>query len=106
MGRIYSAARFVNIWLGPDEDDSGYLVGRLNEPDIYARRDAKFERGVECFLRRPWFGRLWVRLPPELSVMQILILTTLLLGNSKACNSRSPNSAMVRVSSLELASLL
>jgi hypothetical protein len=56
MGRIYSAAPFVNIWLGPDEDDSGYVLDRLDEADMNAAKDPRFTRGFECLLRRPWFG--------------------------------------------------
>jgi hypothetical protein len=64
MGRIYSAARSVNIWLGPEEDDSGYVLDTMYEPEIDAMQDMRFIKGLEHLLRRPWFRRLWVRQSP------------------------------------------
>jgi hypothetical protein len=61
MGRIYSAARSVNIWLGAEENDSGYVLDTMYGSEIDALTDMKFIRGFTHLLWRPWFGRLWVR---------------------------------------------
>jgi hypothetical protein len=60
MGKIYSTAKFVHIWLGPDEDDSGYVLEELCEKGLDAKAQPRFLRGFERILQRPWFRRVWV----------------------------------------------
>jgi hypothetical protein len=61
MGRIYSIARSVNIWLGPEQRNSGYVLDTMYESELQAMTDIKFIEGFDQLLQRPWFERLWVR---------------------------------------------
>ncbi|CAO2651432.1 Nn.00g040020.m01.CDS01 [Neocucurbitaria sp. VM-36] len=60
MGRIYSNARFVDIWLGSDEKDSEYVLKQLLAQDYANFGQLRFLKGLRSLLRRPWFKRLWV----------------------------------------------
>ena len=59
--RIYSQARWVNIWLGPDRDDLGYALGRMCELAVGDMdMSSRFINGLSLLLSQPWSQRLWV----------------------------------------------
>jgi hypothetical protein len=60
MTRIYSGARTVDIWLGPDQDDSAYVLELAHRPSVDAQASVKFLRGLDRLLNRQWFSRVWV----------------------------------------------
>jgi hypothetical protein len=60
MTRIYSAPRKVDIWLGPDQDDSAHVLELAHRPSVDARVSVKFLRGLARLLNRQWFSRIWV----------------------------------------------
>ena len=88
MGDIYKSAEEVIIWLGPAEDDSSLAMRSLEELasrfevdwhsytltpatapvadtiwldlNHHAPFSEDIYRAINCFLDRPWFGRLWI----------------------------------------------
>jgi hypothetical protein len=80
MGQIYSSAESVNIWLGPEKDDSGLLeefIPRLADVFWRSRRAQLFTDEVlfqktkthrtspewvalKRLFGRPWFNRTWI----------------------------------------------
>ncbi|KAF2821508.1 hypothetical protein CC86DRAFT_105448 [Ophiobolus disseminans] len=60
MSSIYSQGRRVNIWLGADEDDSGYVLDQVSGAQIEEMTRHRFLRGLDRLLQRPWFGRSWI----------------------------------------------
>jgi hypothetical protein len=60
MTRIYSAPRKVDIWLGPDQDNSAHVLELAHRPSVDARVSVKFLRGLTRLLNRQWFSRVWV----------------------------------------------
>ncbi|KAH9217999.1 heterokaryon incompatibility protein-domain-containing protein [Leptodontidium sp. 2 PMI_412] len=59
MSEIYPAAENVLCWLGPEEDDSAFVMQRLQElADAKARRQ-RFYQGLFKLLSRQWWSRLW-----------------------------------------------
>jgi hypothetical protein len=60
MTRIYSTPRTVDIWLGPDENDSAHVVELSHWPSADSQASLKFIRGLDRLLGRQWFERLWV----------------------------------------------
>lgn len=61
MGHVYAFAGDMVIWLGPERQDTTFILARI--------RGGKFPEGTEVLpvlkalkrlCRRPWFGRLWV----------------------------------------------
>ncbi|MCJ1409158.1 hypothetical protein MMC19_003236 [Ptychographa xylographoides] len=60
MGRIYRQASNVMVWLGLDEDDSGFVVQTIQQRDIVKMQSGRFWKGMACIVRRPWFQRTWI----------------------------------------------
>jgi hypothetical protein len=60
MTRIYSGARTVDIWLGPDQDDSAHVLELAHRRSADALVSVKFLRGLDRLLNRQWFSRVWV----------------------------------------------
>lgn len=75
MGRIYSNAKQVRIWLGPPQPDDALVNKSLKELIVkgYAQLGSdpathmffpKLKHGgweaLEAFLNRPWFSRVWI----------------------------------------------
>ncbi|KAJ4363426.1 hypothetical protein N0V83_009719 [Neocucurbitaria cava] len=60
MRRIYSDARLVDIWLGPDKEDSGYVLEQIYRGFENWKSDSRCLIGLRNLLLRPWFQRLWV----------------------------------------------
>ena len=75
MGRIFSEAIRVLVWLGPVTSDStscveamrilGTLVAEATHPDV-SKEDVKIDvpqpwnwHHIDAFYSRPWFWRLW-----------------------------------------------
>ena len=61
MGQIYASAIDMVIWLGPEREDTAFILAKI--------RGGKLPEGTEVFpvlkalkrlCRRPWFGRLWI----------------------------------------------
>ncbi|KAK4459559.1 heterokaryon incompatibility protein-domain-containing protein [Cladorrhinum samala] len=66
MTDIYSRASDVCIWLGPDEDDSGYAFATVRvahgngKPDDSSLPPKRLVEALTAILRRQWFSRLWI----------------------------------------------
>lgn len=66
MTDIYSCASDVCIWLGPDEDDSGYALATVRaahsngKPDGSSLPPKRLVKALTGILRRQWFSRLWI----------------------------------------------
>lgn len=60
MGRIYSSAWFVVIWLGPGNPGSDLVMESLLSGHCRATNVMRFMEALELFLRRDWFSRIWV----------------------------------------------
>jgi hypothetical protein len=60
MTRIYSAPRAVDIWLGPDQDDSAHVLELAHQKTVDAQASVRFLRGLDRLLKREWFRRVWV----------------------------------------------
>ncbi|KAK4168823.1 heterokaryon incompatibility protein-domain-containing protein [Cladorrhinum sp. PSN259] len=66
MADIYSSASDVCIWLGPDQDESGYALAAIR--DGYAGDKIgdttvppqRLVRALTIMLGRQWFSRLWI----------------------------------------------
>ncbi|KAK3997796.1 heterokaryon incompatibility protein-domain-containing protein, partial [Cladorrhinum sp. PSN332] len=60
MGKIYSLASDVLVWLGLETEDSQLAIRYA--PTSPANKDHVFEVAMSLWsvLRRPWFSRLWV----------------------------------------------
>lgn len=61
MGQIYASAIDMVIWLGPEREDTAFILAKI--------RGGKLPEGTEVLpvlkalkrlCRRPWFGRLWI----------------------------------------------
>jgi hypothetical protein len=81
MAKIYSQARQVVVWLGPEADDSDYAIkfirhagaGKItvlsgvessyddsDESSIDSSDDNRGGSALTALLQRPWFRRIWV----------------------------------------------
>jgi hypothetical protein len=67
MARIYSSAHRVIIWLGLEEDDSGFFMDTLQQlaerkidSNAGVLRSERFWRSFKAFTDRPWWWRVWV----------------------------------------------
>lgn len=65
MGRIYSDAATVEIWLGTAVDEDGahddeWAMRAISSGDRKAQDTTPFLWAMSRNLRRPWFSRLWV----------------------------------------------
>jgi hypothetical protein len=77
MAMIYSQARQVVVWLGPEADDSDYAIelirlagtGKItrlsgvelsDESKVVSSDDHRNRSAVTALLQRPWFRRIWV----------------------------------------------
>jgi hypothetical protein len=58
MTRIYSTPRTVDIWLGPEEDDSAHVLELAHRPSVDLQASVRFVQGTAHFLRRKRFERL------------------------------------------------
>jgi hypothetical protein len=67
MARIYGSAHTVLVWLGPNGNDSDFVMdlvhkvdqGKLNLDDE-AFKSNRFLRSINAFMERPWWSRVWV----------------------------------------------
>ena len=66
MGLIYAASTLLNIWLGPEQDDSDIAMNELwhlgsdspyRKMPILSGRTLK---ALEHLLSRPWWSRVWI----------------------------------------------
>ncbi|KAF1816121.1 hypothetical protein P152DRAFT_504882 [Eremomyces bilateralis CBS 781.70] len=66
MGMIYAASPLLNIWLGPEQDDSDMAMDELwnlgsgspyDKMPILSGRTLK---ALELLLSRPWWSRVWI----------------------------------------------
>jgi hypothetical protein len=60
MGQIYSAASYVNIWLGPDVDGVGCIFNSLAEQGAVALLQSRGLSGISQLLHNQWFQRVWI----------------------------------------------
>jgi len=60
MRYIYGRARRVEIWLGPDEDDTGFAIRTIAAGDLAAQSGIRYLWALATLLSRPWFTRVWV----------------------------------------------
>lgn len=76
MYAIYRAATQVIVWLGPEADDSDFIMQAMDYIRSRKNRDsilksdhrhgclvqlARVVRGIEILTARPWFSRSWIR---------------------------------------------
>jgi hypothetical protein len=59
MGRIYSTAQQVFIWLGPEQNHSNLVLETIGR-GVFTLAPEDFLNSLELLLRRDWFGRVWV----------------------------------------------
>ncbi|KAF2677125.1 hypothetical protein K458DRAFT_320357, partial [Lentithecium fluviatile CBS 122367] len=59
MRDIYAFAKRVDVWLGLEADDSGYVLRAINEEDGEAQGQLKFVTSATKLLQRPVFSRVW-----------------------------------------------
>jgi len=60
MSSIYSSAQNVLIWLGPEHMYSNFVMDTLSTGHLDVEDVSGFIDCVEIFLRRSWFGRVWI----------------------------------------------
>lgn len=59
MGRIYSTASRVVVWLGLPTDRFGQLLHRLTTGEVTFENTAEFNPPVMTLSSQPWFVRVW-----------------------------------------------
>jgi hypothetical protein len=67
MARIYSGAHRVLVWLGPEENDSSFVMESLQKVsrgdidlDHEVFRSDKLLRCLKAIMERRWWSRIWV----------------------------------------------
>jgi hypothetical protein len=60
MGRIYSLAQSVIVWLGPEFPSSQSIMESMSLADHERMKDDYYIIVLETLLQRDWFGRIWV----------------------------------------------
>jgi len=74
MGKIYSSAAIVLIWLGPERDFSSMVLDTIDTGRLEVRNIESFMVALELLLRRDWFGRVWVAQELALASREPLIM--------------------------------
>jgi hypothetical protein len=67
MAKIFSSANRVLVWLGPEENDSGFVMnllqqvseGHIDSEDEVFESD-RIWRSIKSFMDRDWWSRIWV----------------------------------------------
>jgi hypothetical protein len=60
MGKIYSYAEVVHIWLGPENGDSNTAMSTLSTFQYIRQQTTRFVSALEQLLGQDWFVRVWV----------------------------------------------
>ena len=60
MGLVYSKAEMVEIWLGPEADNSGLALSGLRGERASYDDAPKMLRAMCKMLQRPWYFRVWI----------------------------------------------
>lgn len=74
MRRIFSIPHTVNIWLGPEENDSTHVIELLKQPMDWLEVPVAFFRGLQSLLNQPIFQRVWAVQEIALAKMDAPIL--------------------------------
>ncbi len=65
MGEIYRKAESVIVWVGPERDDSGFVMEEFSRPASLKKRSRSFEAAqftaILAFCRRTYWRRIWVQ---------------------------------------------
>ena len=63
MGRLYSQAQSVIIWLGAAGNDSDFVMQTMGTRDVDQIQTYRFFSAFTHFIQREWFSRTWVSSP-------------------------------------------
>jgi hypothetical protein len=74
MGRIYSSAKDVYIWLGPASDRSSIAMTMIAASQSLEHLSQNFMDALELLLSRDWFGRVWVAQELALAARDPMVL--------------------------------
>jgi hypothetical protein len=123
MGEIYQNAKSVQVWLGPDADDSDLAIALVKDMQDLSWQDeclkdlgkygglvadhARKWRAIAIFMERPWFCRVSPPLlglfPPSYdSVLRVITPRTNLRVNRLRDITSTPNFSMLGNTDSEL----
>jgi hypothetical protein len=61
MGQIYASANDMVIWLGPERQDTTFILAKIREGELPEGTEVlPVLKALKRLCRRPWFGRLWI----------------------------------------------
>ena len=61
MGQIYTFANDMVIWLGPERQDTAFILAKIRGGELPQGADVlPVLKALKRLCRRPWFGRLWI----------------------------------------------
>jgi hypothetical protein len=61
MGQIYASAIDMVIWLGPERQDTTFILAKIRGGELPEGTEVlPVLKALKRLCRRPWFGRLWI----------------------------------------------
>lgn len=106
MSEIYPAADRVLCWLGPEADDSDYVIQKMQEVadstsdegdlDFDPRKESwndnekRFARGLFMLESRKWWSRLWTCQEYALTLKDPMIICGMQRISCKLSSSNTP----------------
>ena len=61
MGQIYASANDMVIWLGPERQDTAFILAKIRGGELPEGTEVlPVLKALKRLCRRPWFGRLWI----------------------------------------------
>jgi hypothetical protein len=61
MGQIYASAIDMVIWLGPEREDTTFILAKIRGGELPEGTEVlPVLKALKRLCRRPWFGRLWI----------------------------------------------
>jgi hypothetical protein len=61
MGQIYASAIDMVIWLGPEREDTTFILAKIRGGELPEGTEVVLVlKALKRLCRRPWFGRLWI----------------------------------------------
>jgi hypothetical protein len=61
MGDIYASAIDMVIWLGPERQDTAFILAKIRGGELPEGTEVlPVLKALKRLCRRPWFGRLWI----------------------------------------------
>jgi hypothetical protein len=61
MGQIYTSAVDMVIWLGPEREDTAFILAKIRGGELPEGTEVvPVLKALKRLCRRPWFGRVWI----------------------------------------------